>query len=141
MKKNNFRFTTETFHINHIESPVNQYIDQITEKIFNNNCLSENKHQFKYVTIWLDQVRIAMLKTEIYSNEDVFCYLKPRLEFASSYKVIDLLNFVAEIVDSLYSSNKIGNKYLVFANTAQGRGKIKLPKIENLKFKQFINRS
>ena len=85
MKKNNFRFSTETFHINHIESPVNQYIDQITEKIFNNNCLSENKHQFNYVTIWLDQVRIAMLKTEIYSNEDVFCYLKPRLEFASNY--------------------------------------------------------
>ena len=62
MKKNNFRFTTEKFHLNHLESPVNGYVDKITEKIFPYNYLSKSKYEFKYVTIWLDQMRIGTLR-------------------------------------------------------------------------------
>ena len=137
MKKNNFSFTTEKFHLNHLESPVNGYVDKITEKIFPHYSLSKSNYAFKYVTIWLDQMRIGILKTELSPTKEVLCYLKPRLEFTSRYKVNDLLNFISQIVDSLYNSNSFKNKYLIYADTAQGQGKIILPKNNNLKFKKI----
>ena len=65
MKKNNFRFTSSKLHTNHLESPLNNYIDQTTKNIFGPSFTNKNKKEFLYATIWLDQVRIGTLKTEI----------------------------------------------------------------------------
>ncbi len=137
MKKNNFRFTSSKFHTNHLESPLNNFIDQTTKNIFGSSFTEKNKKEFLYATIWLDQVRIGTLKTEITFENNVNCYFKPRLEFASSYQFRDLLNFIPEIVSSFYNSSDFEKIFLIYGRTSQGKGKLNIPRNEKINFKEL----
>ena len=119
-----FTFTKDKYNNCHKASAINSQIDQII-KIMTDSIKERQPIESIILdaTIWHDQTRVARLCVYT-SNSNFYCLISPRLEFAFSYNLTEMLTNVINYIRQEFSLTTQQNVFILAHDLSQGDGRL-----------------